>query len=206
MSLTAPTAGNGTAEPHSPFPRDGYAAALAGVRSILELVGENTEREGLRDTPDRVCRAWLEMTAGMREDPAEVLATTFAEQCDELVIVRGVDFVSLCEHHVLPFIGTATVGYLPGDRVVGLSKLARLVDVFARRLQVQERMTREIADALLEHLEPQGVGVVVEARHSCMGCRGVRKPGAVMVTSALHGKTREDPRQRAEFLALAGVG
>lgn len=179
-------------------------SAVEAVRVLLAHVGEDVERAGLLDTPDRVARALREMTSGYRDDPAAILARTFDDRCDEMVVVSGVDFTSLCEHHLLPFVGVAHVAYLPGERVVGLSKLARLVDCYARRLQVQERMTVQIAEAIAEHLSPRGVGVVVEAHHSCMGCRGVRKPNARMVTSAMHGVFRDEPEARAEFLALIG--
>lgn len=175
------------------------------VVRLLEHVGEDPTRPGLADTPDRVLRSLAEMTSGYHDDPAAILARQFPDDYDEMVVVRGVEFHSLCEHHLLGFAGTATVGYLPapGKGVVGLSKLARLVDCFARRLQVQERLTTQVADAIEQHLQPSGVGVVVAARHSCMGCRGVRKPGAEMVTSALRGAMRTQPETRAEFLALA---
>lgn len=177
------------------------------VRVLLaRVVWEDVTREGLLDTPGRVVKALGQMTEGYGQDPVEILGTTFdTDGYDEMVVLRGIDFVSLCEHHMLPFTGTAAVGYVPGDRVVGLSKLARVVDCFARRLQIQERMTKEIADAVMNVLEPKGVGVVVSAHHSCMGCRGVRKAGADMVTSSLAGVMRYDPAARAEFLALAGV-
>jgi GTP cyclohydrolase I len=173
------------------------------VVRLLEHVGEDPNRAGLADTPNRVVRALSEMTAGYSDDPAAILATTFADRCDEMVLVHGIDFTSLCEHHLLPFVGTAAVGYIPGDRVVGLSKLARLVECYARRLQVQERMTTEIAEAVERYLEPRGVAVTVEAHHSCMGCRGVRKPRARMVTSAMLGAFRDNSAARAEFLALS---
>ena len=177
------------------------------VRILLgRVIYEDPTREGLLDTPARVVKALGQMTEGYGQDPREILGTTFdTDGYDEMVVLRGIDFVSLCEHHMLPFIGTAAVGYVPGERVVGLSKLARLVDCFSRRLQIQERMTKEIADAVMEVLSPQGVGVVVSAHHSCMGCRGVRKPGASMVTSYLAGVMRDNVAARAEFLALAGV-
>lgn len=179
--------------------------AEAGVRALLRYIGEDPERPGLIDTPSRVVRALAEMTYGMTQDPATVLARVFPDTYDEMVVVRGVEFTSMCEHHMLTFTGTVTVAYVPkvGNGVVGLSKLARLVDVYARRLQVQERLTMQIADAIQDHLDPSGVGVVVAAKHSCMGCRGVRKPGADMVTSALLGTLRSNAAQRAEFLALA---
>lgn len=175
------------------------------VVRLLEFVGEDPRRDGLVDTPARVIRSFAEMTDGYRVNVEELLTRTFEERCDEMVIVRDIEFTSLCEHHLLPFVGSATVGYVPDERVVGLSKLARLVDAYARRLQVQERMTTQIAEAIWTHLAPLGVGVVVSARHSCMGCRGVRKPGAEMVTSSLLGVFREKPEARAEFLAFARI-
>ncbi len=179
--------------------------AQEAVRCLLRAVGEDTEREGLLDTPRRVVAALQEMTCGYHDDPAAILAVTFnGDEYDEMIVVRNVDFVSLCEHHVLPFTGTADLAYIPGNgRIVGLSKLARLVECFARRLQVQERMTQQIAAAMEEHLRPQGVGVVVRARHSCMACRGVRKAEAEMVTSTMLGALRDEPAARAEFLSLA---
>lgn len=178
--------------------------AERAVRVLLAELGEDVDRPGLRDTPARVVRALREMTSGGAVDPAELLGTVFPDAFDEMVVVRAVEFTSLCEHHLLAFTGTATVGYIPnGSGVVGLSKLARLVECYARRLQVQERMTQQIAEAIDKHLQPLGVGVVVRARHSCMGCRGVRKPGAEMVTSSLLGAMRDEPQTRAEFLTLA---
>lgn len=175
-----------------------------GVVRLLQAIGEDPTREGLRDTPSRVVRALTEMTAGRYEDPAAILATTFdGENYDSMVVLRNIEFTSLCEHHLLPFTGTADVGYIADGNVVGLSKLARLVECFARRPQLQERMTQQIANALNEHLTPKGVGVVVRAHHSCMGCRGVRKPGAEMVTSTLLGYMRVSPEARAEFMRLA---
>lgn len=171
------------------------------VRRLLIHIGEDPDREGLVETPRRVVKALSEMTCGYYEDPAVVLGTTFDEQSDELVAVTGIEFVSLCEHHLLPFIGQASIGYLPGARVVGLSKLGRIVDTYARRLQVQERMTTQIADAIMTHLEPRGVGVVLRAQHSCMSCRGVQKT-STMVTSAMLGDFRDNPQLRAEFLGL----
>jgi GTP cyclohydrolase I len=181
-----------------------HGSAVVAVRDLLAFIGEDPTREGLLGTPDRVARAWREMTAGYEVDVAELLTRTFAaDGYGGLVAITGVDFVSLCEHHLLPFTGTATVGYLPGARrVVGLSKLARLVDAFARRLQVQERMTEQIADAIEAHLTPDGVGVVLQATHSCLACRGARKAGAVMVTSSLRGALLTQPETRAEFMAL----
>jgi GTP cyclohydrolase I len=177
------------------------ADAEEAVATLLRFIGEQPERDGLRDTPARVVKAWREMTAGYAEDPAEILSRTFDESSDELVILRGISFYSTCEHHLLPFYGQAVVGYLPG-KVVGISKLARLVECFAKRLQVQERMTRQIADAVETHLEARGVGVVLRAHHLCMGCRGVRQEETEMVTSAMLGTLRTDATSRAEFLRL----
>ncbi len=171
------------------------------VRTILRWVGQDPTSAGLVDTPDRVARAFTEMTAGYKMDPAKILSKTFEEQCDEIVILKGIAFHSTCEHHLLPFVGEAAIAYIPG-KVVGLSKLARLVDCFAQRLQMQERMTRQIAMALQEHLEAKGVGVIVEASHSCMGCRGVKKPDARMITSVCLGLFREDPKARSELMSL----
>lgn len=182
-------------------PLDETAAEMAVTR-ILRFIGEDPSRDGLADTPRRVVRAWREMTAGYGEDPAAILSRTFEESSDELVILRGVSFYSTCEHHMLPFYGTASVGYLPG-RIVGISKLARLVHCFARRLQIQERLTRQIADAIAQHLEARGVGVVITAHHLCMGCRGVRQASTEMVTSSMLGTLRNDPVSRSEFLRLA---
>ncbi len=173
------------------------------VVRLLDFVGEDPHREGLAATPSRVLRSLTELTAGYADDPASILSTVFTEQHDQMVVVDGVEFTSLCEHHLLPFVGTAVVGYVPRGKVVGLSKLARLVECYARRLQVQERMTEQIAVALMEHLAPEGAGVVVRAHHSCMGCRGVRKPSARMTTSALYGIMRYSAETRAEFLAFA---
>lgn len=185
-----------------------------GVRHILEAIDPDSGREGLVDTPERVARAWLELTRGYSEDPAKILARRFEEPCDQLVVAGPIDFDSTCEHHLLSFRGVAFVGYLPSEgRVVGLSKLPRLVDCYARRLQIQERMTREIAAAIAEHLQPKGWGVVVYARHLCTCARGVKKPRVVMSTAALGGCILNEPASRAEFdkrvetqLGLAGIG
>lgn len=183
----------------------GYDAARAeaAVRELLLAVGEDPDRDGLRDTPARVARAYREIFGGLRQDPAEVLSASFDIAHEELVLVKDIEVYSTCEHHLVPFHGVAHVGYIPaGDgRVVGLSKLARLVDVFARRPQVQERLTGQVADALVEHLAPRGVLVVVECEHLCMSMRGVRKPGSRTVTSAVRGQLR-DPATRAEAMSL----
>lgn len=177
--------------------------AQEGVSCLLELLDPDPDREGLNDTPKRVVKAMIEMTRGYHEDPEKILSTQFDEKHDEVVILRDIPFSSLCEHHMLPFTGFATVGYLPGDKIVGLSKLARLVDCFARRLQVQERMTTQIATTLNDALSAGGVCVVIEATHACMSCRGVGKAGARMVTSCALGVFRTKPEARAEFMALA---
>ena len=175
----------------------------AAVREILLAVGEDPDRDGLVETPARVARSYAEVFAGLRADPAELLSTTFDIDHDELVIVRDIELYSTCEHHLVPFHGVAHVGYTPGPsgKVTGLSKLARLVDMFAKRPQVQERLTSQIADALVEHLDVAGVIVVVEAEHLCMSMRGVRKPGAKTITSAVRGQLR-DSTTRAEAMAL----
>jgi GTP cyclohydrolase IA len=172
------------------------------VREILLAIGENPDREGLRKTPSRVARSYAEMLAGLSEDPRRHLRTVFHERYDEIVLLRDIQFNSLCEHHLLPFVGRVHVAYLPDGKVVGLSKLARLVDGFARRPQVQERLTTQIADALCEELNPQGTACVIEAVHSCMTIRGVRRPGSTMVTSALRGVFKDNPSSRAEIFAL----
>jgi GTP cyclohydrolase IA len=181
-----------------------HERAAAAVRELLIAVGEDPDRPGLRDTPARVARAYAETFAGLWQDPGEVLATTFDEDHDELVLVKDIPMYSTCEHHLVPFHGAAHIGYIPGDdgRVTGLSKLARLVEVYARRPQVQERMTSQIADALSEVLAPRGVIVVIEAEHLCMAMRGIRKPGASTVTSAVRGLFRESPASRNEAMSL----
>jgi GTP cyclohydrolase I len=174
-----------------------------GIRLVLEGVGEDPERAGLRETPRRVAQMYAELTAGMREDPQRHVIPLPGDKHDEMVIIRDIHFASLCEHHLAPFMGRCHIAYIPkGGRIVGLSKLARLVDSFARRLQVQERLTSEIADMLYDALKPLGVMVVMEAEHTCMALRGVRKPGALTITSAIRGGFRKDPRTRAEAMAL----
>jgi GTP cyclohydrolase IA len=178
--------------------------AEAAVRELLIAVGENPERHGLLDTPARVARAYREMFAGLYEDPDEVLNTTFDEQHDELVLVKDIPMYSTCEHHLVAFHGVAHVGYIPGvdGRVTGLSKLARLVDLYAKRPQVQERLTAQIADALMRKLDPRGAIVIVEAEHLCMAMRGIRKPGATTTTSAVRGQFKTDKASRSEALDL----
>jgi GTP cyclohydrolase I len=172
------------------------------VREILLAIGEDPDREGLIKTPNRVARAYGELTAGLSEDPRIHLRTVFHERYDEVVLLRDIEFHSICEHHLLPFTGRAHVAYLPDGKVVGLSKLARLVEGFARRPQVQERLTGQIADALMEELNPMGSACVIEATHTCMTIRGAKKPGSVMVTSALRGIFKENPASRAEIISL----
>ena len=176
----------------------------AAVREILLAVGEDPDREGLKATPARVARAYTEIFAGLHTDPDDVLQTTFDENHDELVLVKDIPLYSVCEHHLVPWHGTAAVGYIPGEdgRITGLSKLARVVELYARRPQVQERLTSQVADAVMRKLSPHGVIVVVQAEHLCMAMRGVRKPGAMTVTSAVRGIFKEDPRSRAEALSL----
>ena len=179
------------------------ARAEAAVRELLIAIGEDPDREGLRDTPGRVARAARELYAGIGQDPADVLSTTFSIDHEELIIVRDIPMYSTCEHHLLPFHGVAHIGYIPASdgRVTGLSKLGRLVEVFARRPQVQEQITTQVADALVEHLGVQGVIVVIEAEHLCMSMRGVQKPGSRTITSAVRGQLR-DPATRAEAMSL----
>ena len=175
------------------------------VKEIILAVGEDTEREGLKKTPERVARMYAELLGGMHEDPKKHLSI-FSENYDEIVLLRNIPFYSICEHHLMPFIGSANVAYLPSGTVLGVSKLARVVDCFARRLQTQERLTYQIADFIMNSLKPQGVAVVLEASHSCMTIRGIKKPGSVMVTSALRGIFKRDPRSRNEILSLMHNG
>lgn len=187
-----------------------YAAGVTGVRALLRAIGENPEREGLQDTPERVLKAMLEMTDGHSVDIAGLLKTSFdGENYDEIVAVTGIDFVSVCEHHLLPFTGLASFAYIPSAneqgnarRVVGLSKIPRLVDAFARRLQMQERMTTQIADAFEHNVKPHGVAVLIKAEHQCMRCRGARKVGAKMITSVMRGAFRDSHAARDEVMKL----
>lgn len=178
--------------------------ARAAVEVLIRWAGDDPEREGLRGTPDRVVRSYGEFFAGYAQDPVDYLSRTFeeVEGYDELVVLRDIPLESHCEHHMVPFVGVAHIGYLPGRRVVGISKLARVLDVYARRLQIQEKLTRQVAEAIQEVLQPKGVGVVVEASHECMTTRGVHKTGVKMVTSCLLGEFREDPSTRREFLSM----
>ena len=172
------------------------------VKEILLAIGEDFNREGLKKPPERVGRMYAELLAGMREDPKVHLRSVFTENYDEIVLLRNIPFYSICEHHLMPFIGSAHVAYLPTGMVLGVSKLARIVDCFARRLQTQERLTYQIADFIMNSLHPQGVAVVLEASHSCTTIRGIKKPGSTMVTSALRGIFKKDPRTRSEVLSL----
>jgi len=184
-----------------------FSRAEAAVRELLIAIGEDPEREGLRDTPGRVARAYAELTAGLRQEPKDVLTTTFDIGHDEMVLVRDIELWSMCEHHLVPFTGVAHVGYIPAEsgKITGLSKLARLVDVFAKRPQVQERLTTQVADALMEILEPRGVIVVIEAEHLCMTMRGVRKAGARTITSAVRGMMH-NAATRSEAMSLIHRG
>ncbi|MBP7935327.1 MAG: GTP cyclohydrolase I FolE [Phycisphaerae bacterium] len=176
----------------------------AAVREILAAVGEDPDREGLKETPRRVAKMYEEVFSGLTVNPGDLLVTAFEEEYDELVVLRDIPFHSMCEHHLLPFEGVAHVGYLPDGRIAGISKLARVVDAFARRPQVQERLTNQVADILMQRLMAKGVAVIMEATHSCMTCRGVRKPGSIMVTSAMRGRCKSDARTRGEVLMLLG--
>jgi len=202
--------------PHLSFERGRVPAAFverpsrreaeAAVRTLIRWAGDNPEREGLRDTPARVVRSYAELFSGYRADPRAILERTFEDVggYDELVVLRDIRVVSCCEHHMLPVVGRAHVGYLPNGRVVGISKLARVVESFSRRLQIQEKLATDIASAIQDTLKPRGVGVIIQAEHSCMTLRGVNLPGAVMTSSHLMGTIRTDARTRAEFLKLAG--
>jgi GTP cyclohydrolase I len=185
-----------------------HARAEAAVRELLLAIGEDPDREGLRETPARVARSYAEIFQGLYSDPDEVLDRTFDEHHQELILVKDIPMFSMCEHHLVPFHGVAHVGYIPNPdgRVTGLSKIARLVDLYARRPQVQERLTAQVADALVRKLEPKGVIVVIEAEHLCMGMRGIRKPGSRTTTSAVRGMLRSSPTSRAEVLALIRNG
>jgi GTP cyclohydrolase I len=185
-------------------PRPSREDAEAAVRTLIAYVGDDPDREGLRDTPKRVVGAYEELYRGYRESPAETLERTFSEtgKYDDLVLVRDIGFNSACEHHMMPFTGKAHVAYMPVDKVVGLSKLARLVDVYARRLQTQEHMTAQIATAIEEILKPRGVAVMLEAEHTCMSLRGVEKPGSLTVTTQFRGAIRDDPNEQLRFISM----
>ncbi len=177
--------------------------AVDAVKNILLAIGEDPEREGLRDTPDRVVRSWEKLFGGYSQDPVKILGTVFEDgACDEIVILKNIKYFSTCEHHIIPFYGDVSIGYVPNGKVVGVSKLARLVEVFARRLQIQERMTSQIADTLMEVLQPKGVMVVCNGQHLCMIARGVEKPTSVMTTSAVRGIFKDNYATRNEFMSL----
>ncbi|MHC4266818.1 MAG: GTP cyclohydrolase I FolE [Planctomycetota bacterium] len=176
------------------------------VKEILLAIGEDTHREGLKETPIRVAQMYTELLAGMDEDPKKYVHKAFKENYNEVVLLRDIPFYSICEHHLMPFIGSAHIAYLPKGMVLGVSKLARIVDCFSRRLQVQERLTDQIADFIMDNLKPMGVAIVLEASHSCMTIRGIKKPGSVMVTSSLRGIFKKDPRSRNEVLSLMRNG
>ncbi len=201
--MTSPANGDLVEEPAKIAVPDDVAEA---VRTLIRWAGDDPTREGLIDTPARVARAWKEYTRGYEEDPALHLTRTFDEVggYDEIVLLRDIPFQSHCEHHLAPIIGKAAIAYLPGSRVVGISKLARVLHGFARRLQVQERLTAQVADCIATHLQPLGVAVVIEASHACMSARGVNTPGVVMTTSRMMGCFRDDERSRKEVLALMG--
>ena len=186
--------------------RPSHEDAEAAVRTLIRWAGDDPSREGLLGTPDRVVRAYNEFFGGYREDPVEVLSRTFEETdgYDELVLLKDIRIESHCEHHIVPIIGIAHIGYLPRNRVVGISKLARIIDIFAHRLQIQEKLTSQIATAIQEVLQPRGVGVIIEAAHQCMTTRGVRKPGVTMVTSRLIGDIRDVPETKREFMEMIG--
>lgn len=174
------------------------------IRDLLTYIGEDTERGGLVETPHRVAKAWKFWTSGYSKNPADILKVfeDGADGCDEMIVVKDIPFYTHCEHHLAPFFGTATVAYIPNGRIVGLSKISRVVDMFARRLQVQERLTNQIADTLLNGLQPKGVGVIITARHLCMESRGICQQGHTTITSALRGVLKDKPEARAEFMAL----
>jgi GTP cyclohydrolase IA len=201
-SLSGEIDGNDGPLPAAAAHKVDHARIERAVREILLAVGENPDREGLRETPARVARMYAELFGGLYDDPRRHLKKFFTEKCDEVVLVRDISFHSMCEHHMLPFLGKAHVAYLPGSRVIGLSKLARVVEEVAHRPQVQERMTEQIANLLVEELQAKGVAVVIEAEHTCMTVRGVRKPGSLCVTSAMKGVFRTGSSTRAELMTL----
>ena len=186
---------------------DNFEKIESIILDLLKEIGEDPEREGLQKTPHRVAKSWTTFAKGYKQTPEEVVGDAiFNEQCDEVIAVKDIDFFSLCEHHLLPFKGVAHVGYLPEKKIIGLSKIPRIVDIYARRLQVQERLTQQVADALQDVLNPKGVAVVIEAEHLCMQMRGVEKKASFMITSAVRGAFRENNKTREEFLSIIGKG
>jgi len=186
----------------STWPIKGPADNLRLIRGMLSAIGENPEREGLKDTPTRVIKSWGQLYGGYKTDPADILKTTFTEgACHEMVLLKNIEFYSTCEHHLLPFFGRAHIAYIPKNKVVGISKLARLLEIYARRLQIQERMTAQIADDIVKYLDPSGCMVILQAQHMCMTARGIQKQNSIMVTSAIRG-VFEKPEVRAEFMEL----
>ena len=186
---------------------DNFEKIESIILDLLKEIGEDPEREGLQKTPNRVAKSWTTFAKGYKQTPEEVVGdAVFNEQCDEVIAVKDIDFFSLCEHHLLPFKGVAHVGYLPEKKIIGLSKIPRIVDIYARRLQIQERLTQQVADALQDVLSPKGVAVVIEAEHLCMQMRGVEKKSSFMITSAVRGAFRENNKTREEFLSIIGKG
>jgi GTP cyclohydrolase I len=200
-SVPRPRRGAGATNNGAAQPID-QARICAAVREILAAVGEDPDREGLLETPERVARMYAEMFSGLRADPRLLLQRKFTQKYDEMVLERDIRFESMCEHHLLPFLGKAHIAYLPDGQIVGLSKLARVVEVLARRPQIQERMTEELADLLMKELEPRGVAVILEASHTCMTIRGVRKADSICMTSAMRGAFKDNQSTRAELMAL----
>ena len=186
---------------------DNFEKIESIILDLLKEIGEDPEREGLQKTPHRVAKSWTTFAKGYKQTPEEVVGdAVFNEKCDEVIAVKDIDFFSLCEHHLLPFKGVVHVGYLPEKKIIGLSKIPRIVDIYARRLQVQERLTQQVADALQDVLNPKGVAVVIEAEHLCMQMRGVEKKSSFMITSAVRGAFRENNKTREEFLSIIGKG
>jgi GTP cyclohydrolase I len=199
--------GNGHSHDGEPRPRATRAEAQAAVRTLLDYIGDDPDREGLADTPQRVVKAYDELFAGYAQDPNDVLSRTFDETdgYDEMIVLNGVEFFSHCEHHMVPIMGKAYIGYLPNHRVVGISKLARVLEIYAKRLQIQERLTAQIARSIDEVLKPRGVAVVLKSQHQCMAMRGVKQSNAEMVTSRMLGAFRDDRATRQEFEAMSGL-
>jgi len=192
---------------HERLEADEFREGCEIVKNILKFIGENSERDGLKGTPARVVKSWQELFSGysFKEEHIKELLTEFDSDYDELILLKNIEFYSTCEHHLLPFLGTAHIGYLPKKKVVGISKLARLLEIYSRRLQIQERLTTQITQAIMKHLNPFGAGCVINAKHLCMVCRGVQKQNSVMTTSSLEGVFKSDPSVRNEFLRLIEI-